>query len=105
MKSVVHCTDHMAERGKEFVFSLKSFLHPRAAESCDSERNWSPQGQIHTKIRNKLGPETTEKFVYVYSNSEIATICDADELKMFAWDNENVQPSFVPCQPVPGPSA
>ena len=61
---------------KEFVLSLKSFLHPRASE---------------TKIRNKIGPETTERFVYVYSNSKMAvTIRDIDELKKFAWDNEDV---------------
>ena len=36
-------------------------------------------------------PETTEKLVYVYSNSKMAaTVRDADELKMFAWDNEDV---------------
>ena len=46
---------------------------------------------IHTKIHNKLGPETNEKLVYVYSNSKMAaTIRDADELEMFAWDNEDV---------------
>ena len=48
-------------------------------------------GHIQTKIRNKLSPETTEKLVYVYSNSKMAaTVRDADELKMFAWDNEDV---------------
>ena len=60
-----------------------------SASPC--ERNWSAHGHMHTKFRNKLGPETTERFVYVYSNSEMAaTIRDADELKMFAWDNEDV---------------
>jgi hypothetical protein len=40
---------------------------------------------------NKLSPATTEKLVYVYSNREMAaTVRDADELKMFAWDNEDV---------------
>ena len=59
------------------------------ASSC--EQNWSAHGHIHTKICNKLGPETTEKLVYVYSNSKMAaTVRDADELKMFAWDNEDV---------------
>ena len=46
---------------------------------------------IHSKIRNRLEPETTEKVVYVYSNSKmVAATRDADELKMFAWDNEDV---------------
>ena len=40
-----------------------------SASSC--ERNWSAHGHIQTKIRNKLSPETTEKLVYVYSNSKM----------------------------------
>ena len=60
-----------------------------SASSC--ERNWSAHGHIHAKFCNKLGPETTEKLVYVYSNSKMAaTVRDADELKMLAWDNEDV---------------
>ena len=60
-----------------------------SASSC--ERNWSAHGHINTKICNKLGPETTEKLVYVYSNSKMAaTVRDTDELKMSAWDNEDV---------------
>ena len=52
-----------------------------SVSSC--ERNWSVHGHIHTKICNKLGPETTVKLVYVYSNSKMAaTVRDADELKM-----------------------
>ena len=59
------------------------------ASSC--EQNWSAHGHIHTKICNKLGPETTEKLVYVYSNSKMAaTVRNADELKMFAWNNEDM---------------
>jgi hypothetical protein len=60
-----------------------------SASSC--ERNWSAHGHIHSKIRNRLDPATNEKLVYVYSNSKIvAATRDADELKMFAWDNEDV---------------
>ncbi len=59
------------------------------ASSC--ERNWSAHGYIHSKIRNRLDPTTTEKLVYVYSNSKmVAATRDADELKMFAWDNEDI---------------
>ena len=59
-----------------------------SASSC--ERNWSAHGHIHSKIRNRLEPATTEKLVYVYSNSKMAAATrDADELKMFAWDNED----------------
>ncbi len=64
------------------------------ASSC-GERNWSAHGQFHPKIRNRLDPATTEKLVYVYSNSKMAAATrdgsgDADELKMFAWDNEDI---------------
>ena len=52
------------------------------------ERDWSAHGHIHTKICNRLDPATTEKLVYVYSNSKlVASTRDADKLKMFAWDN------------------
>ena len=57
--------------------------------SC--ERNWSAHGHTHTKISNRLDPATTEKLVYVCSNSKlVASTRDADKLKMFAWDNEDV---------------
>ena len=53
------------------------------------ERNWSAHWHIHTKICNRLDPATTEKLVYVYSNSKlVASTRDADKLKMFALDNE-----------------
>ena len=58
------------------------------ASSC--ERNWSAHWHIHTKIRNRLQPATTEKLVYVYPNSKmVAETRDADELKMFVWDTED----------------
>ena len=57
-----------------------------SASSC--ERNWSAHRHIHSKILNRLEPATTEKLVYVYSNSEmVAATRDVDELKMF--DNED----------------
>ena len=38
-----------------------------------------------------LSPATTEKLVYVYSNRKMAaTVSDADELKMLAWENGDV---------------
>ena len=42
-----------------------------SASSCGN--NWSAHWHIHTKIRHRLDPETTEKLVYVYSNSELVT--------------------------------
>jgi hypothetical protein len=43
------------------------------------------------KVRNKLSCETAEELDYVYSNSKmVAAVCNARELKMFAWDNEDV---------------
>ena len=60
-----------------------------SASSC--ERNWSAHGHIHSKLRNSLAPETTEKLVYVYSNGKMAAnTWDSEALKMFAWDNEDV---------------
>ena len=56
-----------------------------SASSC--ERNWSAHGHIHSKVRNKREPATTEKLVYVYANSKIVSETRASgELKMFAWD-------------------
>ena len=61
-----------------------------SASAC--EQNWSIHWHIHTKICNRLDPATTEKLVYVYSNSKlVASTCNADKLKMFAWDNEDVE--------------
>ena len=58
--------------------------------SFSCEQNWSAHWHIQTKIHSKLSPETTEKLVYVYSNSEmVATVLYANELKMFAWYNED----------------
>jgi hypothetical protein len=37
-----------------------------SASSC--ERNWSVHGHIHSEVRNRLVPATTEKLVYIYSN-------------------------------------
>jgi hypothetical protein len=66
-------------------------VHSQVISASSCERNWSAHGHIHSKIRNRLDPATTEKLVYVYSNSKIvAATRDADELKMFAWDNEDV---------------
>ena len=64
-----------------------------SASSC--ERNWSAHGHIHSEVRNRLAPATTEKLVtllvYIYSNQKaVVTVAAApdDELKMFTWDNE-----------------
>ncbi len=73
------------------MFSRKLFQHPRANETG---RQPSAHGHIHSKIRNKLAPETTKKLVYVYSNRKLVSkIEDTDELKMFAWEklNEDVE--------------
>jgi hypothetical protein len=60
-----------------------------SASSCERKR--SAHGHIHQKIRNRLETATTEKLVYVYSKRRmVASIRDSDELKMFAWDNEDV---------------
>ena len=48
----------------------------------------SAHGHIHSEVRNRLAPATTEKLVYVYSNRKAAAAACDDELKMFSWDNE-----------------
>ena len=35
------------------------------------EQYWSAHRHIHSKIRNRLEPASTEKLVYVYSNSKM----------------------------------
>ncbi len=63
------------------MFPLKSFLRHRASETGP------PHWHIDSKICNRLEPETTEKLVYIYSNSKmVETTRDVDELKMFTWD-------------------
>ena len=58
-----------------------------SASSC--ERNWSAHGHIHTEVRNRLAPATTEKLVYIYCNKKaVMAAARDDELKMFTWDNE-----------------
>ena len=55
-----------------------------SASSCERKR--SAHGHIHSKLRNRLEPATTEKLVYVYSNSKmVAATRDANEIKMLAW--------------------
>ena len=47
------------------------------------EQYWSAHRHIHSKIRNRLEPASTEKLVYVYSNSKmVAATSVADKLKI-----------------------
>ena len=64
----------------EMRVSLRLFLRPRVSETglLTGTSTRSPE--------NRLEPATTEKLVYVYSNSKmVAATCDANELKMLAW--------------------
>jgi GTP cyclohydrolase III len=60
--------------------------------------------QIQTKIHNKLSSEAAEKLVYIYSKMTETCLyllkndMDANELKTFAWDIEDVQPASVSIQ-------
>ena len=77
-----------AKQNELAIVGMRVLSQVISASSC--ERNWSAHGHIHSKIRNRLEPATTEKLVYVYSNSKmVAATRDADELKMFAWDIED----------------
>ena len=80
---------HMIAESMKFAKQNRVLSQVISASSC--ERNWSAHGHIHSKISNRLEPATTEKLVYVYSNSKmVAATSDADQLKMFARDNEDV---------------
>ena len=58
-----------------------------------SEQHWSTHWHIHSTIRNRPEPATTEKHVlYCNSNSKmvegsqrLASSCDANEFKMLPW--------------------
>ena len=59
-----------------------------SASLCGLKWSQSAHWHIHSKIRNSLEPATTEKLVYVYSNSKMVTVAatrDANELRMLAW--------------------
>ena len=46
-----------------------------SASSC--ERNRSAHGHIHSKLRNRLEHATTEKLIYVYSNSKMVMLTNS----------------------------
>ena len=55
-------------------------IHSQVISASSCERNWSAYGHIHTKICNRLDATTTEKPVYVCSNSKlVASTRDADK--------------------------
>ena len=57
-----------------------------SASLCGLKWSQSAHWHIHSKIRNSLEPATTEKLVYVYSNSKMVSANgDANKLKMLAW--------------------
>ena len=50
------------------------------------EQKQSAHWHIHSKLRNRLEPATTEKLVYVYSDSKmVAVTISANQLRMLAW--------------------
>ena len=69
------------------LVSLRVLAQVISASSCES--NWSAHGHIHSAVRNRLAPATTEKPMHIYSNRKVvaAAACD-DKLNMYAWDNE-----------------
>ena len=76
---------------QSFGIIIKSMVLRAEAPSArgGGARNWSAHGHIHSEVRNKLAPATTEKLVYIYSNRKaVAAAARDDELKMFTWDNE-----------------
>ncbi len=51
--------------------------------STQELRNWYAHGHIHSEVRNRLAPTTTENLVYIYSNLKaVAAAAHDDELKI-----------------------
>ena len=50
---------------------LCNSLFSTPANSVPSERSFSTQNYIHTKIRNSLKPDRVDKLTYIYMNSRV----------------------------------
>jgi hypothetical protein len=50
---------------------LATKIFALVTSTTSSERSWSTQGYIHSKIRNCLGNEKVNKLVFVKSNSQL----------------------------------
>ncbi|CAB4039334.1 hypothetical protein DYB30_009596, partial [Paramuricea clavata] len=62
---------------------LATHVFSMAASSAASERSFSTFGFIHTKLRNRLGPEKVKKLVYIKTNT--AQISGTD---LFDYDSD-----------------
>jgi len=62
---------HSAMSHTSFLGKLGNRLFSTPCNSVASERAFSIQNLIHTKSRNQLKSETTNKLAYVYTNSRI----------------------------------
>ena len=62
----------MIEESMEYAKqNLFRVIQSQVISASLCECNWSAHWHIHTKICNRLDPATTEKLVYLYTNSTL----------------------------------
>lgn len=67
-------------------------LFSMATSSASSEINFSMMGFIHSKLRNKLAPQTVEKLVFIKSNMPVfydTPVPDIDDMECSSSDSED----------------
>ena len=71
------------------IVGMRALSQLISASSC--ERNWSTHGQVHTKTASGWGHNHSESCLFKQQNGGRPSTRDADELKMFARENEDVE--------------
>jgi hypothetical protein len=80
--------------GKEFpdLQKIAIKLFSMATSSASSERNFSTMGFIHSKLRNRLAPQTVEKLVFIKANMVAfydTPVPDPDDIECSSSDSED----------------
>ena len=68
------------------ILCNRLFLTP--ANSVPSERSFSSQNYIHTKIRSSLKPDRVDKLTYIYMNSRVLDARKEDNQHILTVDEE-----------------
>jgi hypothetical protein len=66
--------------------ALKVVLLPCSVSAC--EHNWSIEGWIHSKRRNRLGQDLVERLVRTHTNLQLEHRLELYEAGMLPWDIE-----------------
>lgn len=66
----------------KFIGRIAHRIFSTPANSVPSERAFSTQNYIHTKVRNALKPATTNKLTYLYMNTRIFRAVDNEMMDM-----------------------